>query len=544
MKRRDFIKNTSLGLGAVGNLDLGKMNLTAIDSLYKVDADNDNILVIIQLFGGNDGMNTVIPSEWDDYYVRFRYRLHVPKNISIPFGPPEKGDAMHPNLAKGLNGGIYGIWKTGKLAVLNGVGHPNPNLSHFRSTDIWFSGIVPNNDGQPLNNGWLGRFFDKFGENPLPESPYCIHVGQSPLLLFQGEQTEKAILVEDPNQLYEQGKSVESEKIDLGENTLFSKEFDYINDIGVRINHFSGNVKAAFDKGKNLSTYDNSDLSNQLKLVARLIDGGLKTKVYSVSLNGFDTHASQGVVDGDHGKLLATLSSAVASFQDDIEKLGQSGRVLGITLSEFGRRPYENASQGTDHGSANVMFAFGDGVRNETFGDNLAFLPFIDSENLSFRYDFRSVYQEILRTWFGASASFTSNVLGGKYAWIEKKGFLKNTEVDNTLPPPPAVPVLNNDPKSPDNPNSPYNVTEQDQFSVFPNPTPDGNVVLNMVIYVDAGVTVTQLDVKGINYGVLLNKEYRKGYYVANLKLNGGHGLYVLHIKAANRNHYLKVIKL
>ncbi len=544
MKRRSFIKNTSLGLGAVGQMKVGPMDLTAFDSLYKVDADNDNILVIIQMFGGNDGINTIIPRAWDDYYVRFRYRLHVPENLSVPYGKPERGDAMNPMLTRGINEGIYGLWKAGKLAVINGVGYPNPNLSHFRSTDIWFSGIVPSNDGQSLGSGWLGRYFDQYGEASLPESPYCIHVGESPLLLFQGDQTEKAIIVEDPNELFEQGKSVESEKIILGEDTLFSKEFDYVNDIGVRINHFSQVVKDSFDKGKNISDYEDNDLSRQLKLVARLIDGGLKTKVYSVSLGGFDTHASQGILEGDHANLLRQLSTAVASFQNDIEKLGFSKKVVGITVSEFGRRPYENASLGTDHGTANVMFAFGDEVRNEVFGDNIAYLPFFDNENLTYRYDFRSIYQEIMRTWFGASKAFISEVLGGKFALIEQKGFLKSTEVDNSLPPPPAIPVINNDPKSPNNPNNPWLVTEQDQFSVFPNPAPDNNVVFGMTLYIDSSVKIYQFDIQGRPYGEIFNNSYRKGAYVVPLELKGGSGLFLLHIKVGNRNHYLKIIKL
>lgn len=545
MDRRKFIKNTSAGLGAIGTMKVGDINLSSFNSLYQVGEENDNILVVVQLFGGNDAINTIVPFEWPDYYNRFRPRISIPNNVCLPFADPKDGSAMHPSLGSGVRGGMHGLYEAGKLSVIQGVGYSKPNLSHFRSTDIWFSGIVPQSDGQVLSTGWLGRYFDQYKNENLPESPYCIHVGDSPLLMFQGQEEENAILLEDPEELFERGKEVESEKIDINENTLFSEEFDYINDVGVKINHFSKSVKEAFDKGKNTETYQNDGLSNQMKLVARLIDGGLKTKVYSVSLAGFDTHSGQGGLEGVHSSLLKKMSDAISSFQSDIEALGHSGRVVGMTVSEFGRRPYENGSQGTDHGTSNVMFAFGDQVKGQTFGGNVAFLPFYDHENLAYRYDFQSIYQEVLRTWFGASSFFTEEILGGKFALIDQVGFLKNTEKDDSLPAQPVIPEVNVDPRSPSNPYSPYNVTEQDVFKAFPNPTIDGKIALSMVLYVAADIEITQFDVKGKPYGVLLKKTaYRQGAYVVNLELKGSHGFHLLHIKANNRNHYLKVIRM
>lgn len=545
MDRRSFIKNTSVGLGAVGQMKVGKMNLSSFDSLYQVDEENDNILVIVQLFGGNDGINTIIPHEWPDYYDRFRPRLHIPSDASIGFADPKLGIAMHPSLKNGVNEGMLGLYNQGKLSVIQGVGYQNPNLSHFRSTDIWFSGIVPYNDGQSLPTGWLGRYFDQYQNKELPDSPYCIHVGESPLLLFQGENRESAILLEDPDELYNQGKSVESEKIELGEQSLFADEFNYINDVGIRINHFSKSVKEAFDKGTNRETYQEDDLSSQMKLVARLIDGGLKTKVYSVSLGGFDTHSGQGALEGVHSQLLYQMSAAISSFQSDIDKLGHSSKVVGITVSEFGRRPYENASAGTDHGTANVMFAFGDAVKPEVFGSNIAFLPFFDAENLAYRYDFRSIYQEIMRTWFGASSFLSESVLGGKFALVDQRGFLKNTQPDASLPAEPLVPEVNNDPKSPNNPYSPYNVTEQDKFAAFPNPTADGKFVLSMILYVESDVEISQVDFKGREMGTLMKqKSYRPGSYFLPLQLRGGSGLHIIHVKAGHRNHFVKIMKL
>jgi uncharacterized protein (DUF1501 family) len=544
MKRRSFIKNSSVGLGAVSQIKLGQLDLSSFDSLYKIEEENENILIIIQLFGGNDGINTIIPKEWPDYYNRFRPKLHIPQDKSIAYDDPAKGMAMHPSLKDGIQDGMYGLFKEGKLSVIQGVGYHNPNLSHFRSTDIWFSGIIPANDGQSLPTGWLGRYFDQYQDRQLPDSPYCIHVGDTPLLLFQGDETENAILVESPDEFFEQGKSVESDKIVLGEQNLFSKEFDYVNNVGLKVNHFSKSVKIAFDKGSNRQDYAEDSLSEQMKLVARLIDGGLKTKVYSVSLGGFDTHGHQGVLDGLHSKLLSQLSSAISAFQSDIESMGHAKKVIGVTVSEFGRRPYENASLGTDHGTANVMFAFGEEVKGKVFGTSIAQLPFFDSENLVYRYDFRSIYQEILRSWFGASPSMTENIIAGTFPYIDGEGFIKQTVKDNTLPSQLIIPDINNDPKSPNNPSSPYNVEKQDIFQVFPNPTPDGKFILRMILFIGADVEIIQFNIKGIPMGTLLKrKTYRVGGYILNLELNGGHGLHFLHITANNRNHFIKIMR-
>jgi uncharacterized protein (DUF1501 family) len=543
MNRRSFIEQSTLGLGMVSQIKLDKLSLAAYSPQITAE-ENENILVVVQLFGGNDGINTITPYEWDRYYNELRPKLHIPQSLVTPISK-DLGLAMHPSLTKGVNNGILGLHRNGKLSIIQGVGYEFPNFSHFRSTDIWFSGISPQNDGQLLRTGWLGRYFDKYDGAELPENPYCIHVGRNPSLIFQGEKTEKAILVENPDDLFEQAKEVISEKIDAGEKSFFSDEFDYINAVGIKVNQFSKVIKTAFDKGKNSEAYPDKGISNQLKLVARLIDGGLKTKVYFVELDGFDTHSAQGTTEGLHARLLGEMSEAIASFQSDIEKLGHSKRVIGITLSEFGRRPYENGSLGTDHGTSNVMFAFGEQVKGEIFGSNIAFLPFRDEENLSYRYDYRSIYWEILRSWFGTSDSYAEKVLSGRFALVDQKGFIKTTVEDKTLPPPVSVPVVNNDPKSPQNPNSPYNATEQDTFTLFQNPVVNGQAKILTQMFVTNKLSVEQYDIKGTFYGeIMAPKEYRPGTYFLNADMRGDHGLYILHIKVGRRNHYLKAIKL
>jgi uncharacterized protein (DUF1501 family) len=541
MDRRDFIQSSALGLGAVTSLKLDKMSVSAFNPELMA-TENENILVVVQLFGGNDGINTITPYEWDEYYKRFRPKLHIPQNTVTPISK-ELGLAMHPSLKKGINEGILGLHKAGKLSIIQGIGYDNPSYSHFRSTDIWFSGIVPPNDGQLLRTGWMGRYFDRYPNSVLPENPYCLHINKNPILMFQGETDDKSIVLESPEVLFEQSQSVLAEKLDAGSQSIFSNEFDYINNIGLQVDHYSKAIKKAYSAGKNKEDYATGNLSDQMKLVARLIDGGLKTKVYSVGIGGFDTHANQGTLDGAHAMLLSQVSEAIASFQADIEKLGHAKRVIGITLSEFGRRPYENGSYGTDHGTANVMFAFGERVKNQIFGGNIAFLPFRDNENLTFRYDFRSIYWEVLRTWFEASSEETEKILGGKFPLLDQVGFIKETKKDESLPPPIVVPTYNADPFSPQNPTNPINVTEQDEFRLIPNPVIGDVCKLNAMLYLGGEVTITQMHMNGRNYGQIHYGNYRAGFYSFSLNVKGEPGLYVLRVQVNNRNHYVKMLK-
>jgi uncharacterized protein (DUF1501 family) len=226
MDRRDFIQSSALGLGAVTSLKLDKMSVSAFNPELMA-TENENILVVVQLFGGNDGINTITPYEWDEYYKRFRPKLHIPQNTVTPISK-ELGLAMHPSLKKGINEGILGLHKAGKLSIIQGIGYDNPSYSHFRSTDIWFSGIVPPNDGQLLRTGWMGRYFDRYPNSVLPENPYCLHINKNPILMFQGETDDKSIVLESPEVLFEQSQSVLAEKLDAGSQSIFSNEFDYI----------------------------------------------------------------------------------------------------------------------------------------------------------------------------------------------------------------------------------------------------------------------------------------------------------------------------
>ena len=531
-----------MGLGVVANLSIGKMHLSSFQPAL-ANIENDNILVVIQQFGGNDGMNTITPYEWESYYTLYRPKIHVPQNTVEPISK-ELGMAMHPNLKRGPKNGMLGLFKEGKLAVMHGLGYDNPNYSHFRSTDIWLSGVVPNNDAVPLNSGWMGRYFDRVKPSERSESPFCLQIGQNPSLMFMGQTGEKSIVLEDAEQLYSQAQSVEFNKINVGGSAYFINEFDYINKVGQEVNEYSKVIKKAFDNGKNIEKYTDQPLANQLKLVARLINGGLKSKVYFVEHHGYDTHSNQGSIDGVHSRLLAELSEAISAFQSDIEQLGHGSNVIGITTSEFGRRPYENGSLGTDHGTSNLMFAFGAGVKGEIFGSHFAFLPFRDFQNLWFSTDFRSIYYEIMVSWFDQTPEYAQSVLGSKFAYIGDKGFLKSTKKDISLPPTPEVPKVSQDLNNPENPLNQINITEQDKFTLYPNPVQGNSAFMNMRLYFQSAVQIIQVHVSGQDLGIIHQKTYQAGLHNVYLELKGGPGLYLLRIKVGRRNHVVKCLKI
>ncbi|MCD8539662.1 MAG: hypothetical protein LRY55_07760 [Leadbetterella sp.] len=241
-----------MGIGVVSTLKLDKMELSAFQPA-SYQNENDNIVVVVQLFGGNDGMNTITPYEWEMYYKQFRPTLHIPQNAVTPINK-DKGMAMHPGLSQGVKGGMLGLYKEGKLGILSGLGYHNPDFSHFRSTDIWLSGIVPGSTSQPLPTGWLGRYFDTFSGEAKPESPYCVQIGKTPSLMFLGETGEKSIVLENAEDMYYQGQLVEGNKIAIEAGEYYKNEFDYVNNVGVEVREYSQVIKRAYDAGKNIET--------------------------------------------------------------------------------------------------------------------------------------------------------------------------------------------------------------------------------------------------------------------------------------------------
>ncbi|MCS6808618.1 MAG: DUF1501 domain-containing protein [Bacteroidota bacterium] len=422
MKRRSFIQAVT-GVAALGVSAqmLGGMPLLAMSpDKFGADVQNtNNILIVIQLFGGNDGLNTVIPVDDPNYY-RMRPTLGIRKEQATRlFGSRVY---LHPALTNGVPyGGFKQLYEDGRLAIVQGVGYENPNLSHFRSTDIWLSGINTSLPTAELTDGWIGRAMARMyapSMSNIPDYPLCVQIGGTLSMLLKDERRgDMGIALADPEQFFQLGRGLTPDDIPPADGSVFAQEYAYIRMIAQKSDTYSQLLKQAFERGRNTVEYA-SGFPQQLRAVARLISGGLQSKVYLVYLNGFDTHVLQQQPDGSgiHPRLLNTLATGIMQFMQDALQQRFADRVIGMTISEFGRRPQENGSLGTDHGAASVQFVFGNSVNANVFGNPFDLVNLNNNGDLQYQYDYRRVYANVLQAWFGASEQETRAILGERIA--------------------------------------------------------------------------------------------------------------------------------
>ena len=423
MKRRSFLQGaTALGAGmmAAPYVSKGKYLSNFLPNQAFGFDDNDNILIMIELFGGNDGLNTIIPIS--NRYYDLRPTVGIPELLAKQWG--STGLYMHPSLVDAEsvpNNGFMGLLDQGRLAIIEGVGYQNPNLSHFRSSDIWHSGIISSDPEVRLLEGWLGRFLaNRLPNYPfeIPEHPIAISLeGQIPLAL-KSDKGHMAIAVNDPEDFYDLGRGLTPvENLMQGGNS-YQDEFNFIHVIAQQSEQYSTAVWDAYQNGTNEVNYQGGSISQKLKMIARLISGGLKSKVYYIGLSNFDSHVQQrddDVYAGQHPEHLENIAAGVTTFIEDMVIQGQSERILGYTFSEFGRRAFDNGSRGTDHGAGSMMFMFG---HNEFItGGRHGFKPDLedlDNGNLRSRpeEDFRRVYADILKYWFQADEQEITTIFG------------------------------------------------------------------------------------------------------------------------------------
>lgn len=394
--RRDFLSRGFTILSAAGTLPifLGQTAraIAGPEPDGKKKSAPERILVVVQLSGGNDGLNTVVPIEADDYY-KARPRIAIAKKDALKL---KDGLGLHPSAS-----GLKELFDEGRMAIVQGVGYPNPNRSHFTSTDIWHT-ADPN---LRQHNGWVGRYFDACckGADPDPISGVAL-MRESPLAM-QGEAFTP-LSFEDVDGLAWRG---------LASDDAAQKAFRKLNNIDGDFPSESQRL-AQYLQRASLKALVGADeirgaaggatrgrrrregggaLGQQLDLVARLIAADMPTKVYYVSMGGFDTHTGQ---EGRHQRLMAEFSRAIANFIDALDDQKLLDRVVVLSFSEFGRRVQENASGGTDHGEAAPMFLFGSQVLaglHEKHPD----LSKLNRGDLAFGCDFRRVYASVLRDW-------------------------------------------------------------------------------------------------------------------------------------------------
>lgn len=493
MKRREFLQNM-VSLVVVPGV-LNSISVKATSSILMLAAlanagNTDRVLVLVQLKGGNDGLNMVIPLNQYAAYNNARFNIAIKQNEVLNLnGFSETG--LHPAMT-----GLQQKFNEGKVKIIQSVGYPSTNFSHFRATDIWLSASDSN---QIITTGWAGRFLDtqypNFPEgypNDIMPDPLAIEVGSILSLGFQGPTMNMSISVSDPKNFYDLINGVQ----DTAPNTPAGKELTYIRTTAKQTNQYAARIEAAANSVAQQSpaypTEKTNSLADQLKIVARLIAGGLKTKVYLVSLGGFDTHNSQ--VDttntsiGKHASLLDKVSVALSAFMDDLKFLNVSNRVVGMTFSEFGRRIKSNSSNGTDHGASAPLFVFGDNVISGVLGAN----PTIPTsatvnDNVPMQYDFRSVYASILVQWFGLDKTMLDTVM------------LKNFQ---------SLPLIN---ASGTDVNSTQSNVTKTLISNYPNPFTSATTIEFQTHGNHTSIEI--MDTTGKRLMMLTDKEYEAGIY-------------------------------
>jgi len=420
MKRRKFIKNVGHSLvlpGLISSFGFSMPGKNTMANLLKYAMESDKVLVMIYLEGGNDGLNTVIPLDQLSALNAVRPHVILPENKLLSLN--QSNVALHPSLS-----GFKSLYNENRLQVIQSVGYAQQNYSHFRSTDIWMSGSDAN---ELINTGWSGRLLNQeypaypidFPNETMPD-PLAVEIGYGSSLLFQGPTAAMSMVLGDSTSFYE---LVNNEEVEAPDTNAGDK-LEFVRLIARQSQQYGDVVKAAAEKVNNHATYpEGNELASQLKIVSKLIAGGLKTPLYMVRLGGFDTHDAQVVTGdhttGEHAELLKTLNDAVMAFMQDLELQGTDDRVLGMTFSEFGRRIVSNASLGTDHGAAAPMFVFGNAVRGGVLGDN----PTISAnatyeDNLAMQYDYRQVYASIMEQWLGISSENISATLAKDYTTL------------------------------------------------------------------------------------------------------------------------------
>ncbi|HEX8659103.1 MAG TPA: DUF1501 domain-containing protein [Hymenobacter sp.] len=518
MKRRHFIQTTAAA--TVLPTLLGGMPMSAYGfspELYELTggaAQTDRVLVLIQLSGGNDGLNSIIPLDQYTNMMRVRANVAIPENRVLPL---RGATGLHPVMTP-----IKNLFNDGKIGIVQDVGYPNPDGSHFFSTDIWTSAT----DANVLNSsGWFGRYLNSEFPNfptgyPNAQAPHplAITVGSVASNVAQGPSVNMGMAINNTTSFLQ----LLTGGVDTAPNTPAGHELTFIRQVIRQTDVYVTAIQEAARKAQNLSPLyppesDYNGLANQLKIVAQMVAGGLQTRVYICTLGGFDTHANQveenDHTKGQHAELMAQLSVAIEAFQDDLRRLNVQDRVVGMTFSEFGRRILSNSSRGTDHGEGGPLIVFGTNVNPIIHGKN----PTIPAEptwqeNVPMQFDFRSVYASILKDWFLVPQATINALLPSKTGQFPYMPVLRQRTVTST-----STAQL-----------------EVAEFSVYPNPARERATAS---FACEGGhVQVVLLDVVGREVRRVLDRPMPKGQCQVPVDVTGLRaGIYYCHVREGQR---------
>ena len=398
LTRRRLLKGALGGVCAntAGALGLPLFFGNAANALAAAPAQDNRILVVMELSGGNDGLNTLVPYADDAYY------RHRP-NLGIKPNKLRKIDDHY-----GFSGGMAGmerLYKEGKLAVMHGCGYDQPSFSHFTSMAYWHT-AAPNSGGE---HGWVGRLADSLQPTAAPN--YIVNIDEVQSLAVRSAK-HTPVVFNDPDKFVRKGFFQEREVFDqkIAMTSSGNASQDFLQHVAQSAQDASALVRDAWGRYK--SPIDYGIYPVELKKIAALIDAGMPTRLYYATYryNAFDTHVHQADV---HGRQLTYVSDAIAAFMEDLKRIGRAQDVTLLVFSEFGRRVPENANLGTDHGTANYMFIVGENVKGGHYGKPVSLTELDAGDNLVHTADFRRVYATVIDGWMGYKQ--TDALLGGKF---------------------------------------------------------------------------------------------------------------------------------
>lgn len=415
--RRNFLQLGGLAAGGAmlfGHTPVRALNSSPLLSLLG-GSESDRNLVIIRWKGGNDGLNTIIPMSQYNLYQAYRPTIAVPDDNASRFLLGDGNFALNRSMSA-----VENLWNDGKMAIVHSVGYPQQNYSHFRSSDIW---ATASDSEEVLNTGWVGRYFDQ--ELPAFDiapslAPPGLQIGTETNFLFRTSVTSMALALQNPTQFYriaQTGQLFDTTTLpDL--DCTYGKEALYMRTIANNAFRYSDAIKAAYDASSTQANYPNTELANQLAIVARMIKGRLGSKIYMVSIGGFDTHAEQLAF---HPQLLQEVGEAVHAFFDDLSVDQDAvNNTLAMSMSEFGRTVFENGSFGTDHGAGAPVMFWGNQVIGGLKGDftGIDFSQLDQYGDIQYTTDFRSIYGTVLKEWFCLNPVVVDAILGGNFGLV------------------------------------------------------------------------------------------------------------------------------
>jgi uncharacterized protein (DUF1501 family) len=445
MKRRSFIRN--VGGASLGPLLLNGLNIKSFADLAMLPLLNcqgidDRVLVVVFLKGANDGLNTIVPINQYDTYANLRPNIKL-SNVGQTNGLLNLDSSLAMDRQVGIHPSMTAfkdMYEQDKATLIQAVGYPLPNKSHFKATDLWLSGGDGTLANSNLGSGWLGRYLDSaypgvngFSTPEFPD-PLGIQFGdmQPSFSLTNHAQEFEGLNLTNQNLTNLSGLLNglgSAPHTNLGSSD-FEDKLSFIMEVENSTNAYGNRITSVYNAGSNSNvTYPSSDLANQFKSIAKLLSGGSQTKVFLAHKGGFDTHNSQVVTGsthtGTHATLLQDVFSSIKAFHDDLQNLGIGDRVVTVTFSEFGRKMIENGSVGTDHGNFAPLFLFGNPVKTGVIGNNINLSQITADGNLvesgtnnQLQHDYRRIFKTLLQDWLGAGSSIITNTYFDPYGTV------------------------------------------------------------------------------------------------------------------------------